>query len=463
MKQLFAVFVFLLSGTVSMGAELHQQDWFKSTLGGVTVYSNIDERTARSQASGLYALSEYASLVPGVTVARLSRPVDLIYVDSKSDMKALGHTSVTITSWRSGFDRHVILARNWPQFNETAYILGRIAHILVHNTPAYSDIRWVREGLATYLSGLSWNSEALMFGVSPRHIAGGSSDYRLRKPENILVESAYDQLSRRDRAGFKPQAWILVHYLLSRDPVNQSFATLVKTFRSLVAEGKSELYAFQVASGVDTDDLPDILRKYRMNCCSAFQVPPSQVFADGWPKAEKVETAEIALVLAREAVRNDKLEAAGTWLSMASEHEQFRTEAFLLLAELNIKSDDPVAALHYIQRAARESPSDLRTKIRLGRYWIQRAEIAEDAATRDEHLARAKSALLDAWKLDNANAEIYYLNGLRYLLEGVDIELAINMLEEAAFLQPDNLSVLEVLGQAYLRSGDPEEARRIAK
>ena len=463
MKHLSAVLICLVLGSVSTAKELDQDDWFKSTAGGVTVYSNIDARTVRSYAAGLHALSQYASVIPGITVAKLNRPLDLIYVDAKADMKKLGYTSLSIASWRSGFDRHVILARNWPQYNETSYVLGRIAHVLVHNTPAYSDIRWVREGLATYLSGFSWSSERLLFGPSPRHIAGGSTDYRFRKPENILVESRYDELSRRDRWGFKPQAWLLVHYLLTTDPAGQSFTSVVQSFRKLVAEGKSELYAFEAATGIDTDDLPDILRKYRMNCCSAFQVPFDQVFPDGWPKAEKVDEAEVALILAREAVRNDELDLAGTWLSMASEHEQFRTDAFLLLGDLNNKGGDQEASLRYIERAAENSPNDIRPKIRLGRHWLQLADDAENPGEQDEYLKLAKSTLTDAWKLDKTNAEIYYLNGMRYLLEGAEIGLAISMLEESAFLQPDNLQVLELLGQAYLRSGDPAEARRIAK
>jgi tetratricopeptide (TPR) repeat protein len=454
-----------LSTTLSpiQAKELEERKWIEAKTENFAIYSTLSERKTIKLLKNLDALRQAAPKITNIQRTDSTIPTHIFAVKSSSDFEKFG-IDRNYAGWiKAGLRNNTILIRDTPNMDEAGIGLHEYAHFLTFNATDFAYPMWFQEGFAEYLSGTHLSGNRFDVGRMPesRYLSLVRGNWL--SAQQLLVSGAYESLNDYQKSMFYAQSWALVHFLMSQEYENGSFGTAMDSYLQMVASGVGETEAFEATMGLAPHFIEGRLKSYIRRCCMVYRLMLDTEGPDYDPVIRKMTRTEISKELGNAALVFDQAEVARRWFSIAAEDEASRAQAEAGFAALAVLDGDGDKAVDHFETALAIAPDDVNINIDFGMFWLERAFNSSFPSERDTYLANARRSLVAAWKLNNTLPEIYYANGQGYLLEGADINKAIEMFEEAAYLHPSSLDIQAVLAETYARAGRENDALLIAK
>lgn len=343
--------------------------------------------------------------------------------------------------------------------DETSVILHEYVHFLTRNYTGQSFARWFDEGFAEYLSSTAIIRDGFQIGL-PNENRLKSLQYRnWISPRKLIVPDEYEKLNRDDKGMYYAQAWILVHFLMNRDDRESRFADDMLHFVKLTVDGSEELAAFETAFGIPPEYLWRNVGSYlTKTCCTAFVLKIEELQPDFEPTIRKITRTEISLNLGQIAARFRKYDEAEKWYEIALRDEATRPWAEAGLGDLLKFTGDYGAARPHFETAVALKPDDPHIQLDAAEFWLTMATNSRFPSEQEDYLKRARMNFVAAWKLDDTMPETYAMYGRSYLMEGSNVEKAVEMFEQAALLHPSSVQIRAMLTEAYAAVGRNDDA-----
>jgi Flp pilus assembly protein TadD len=232
----------------------------------------------------------------------------------------------------------------------------------------------------------------------------------------------------------------------------------------LYEAGAEPVAAFEEAFGLTAKELNSNVRRYlEKGRFRYLGIDTEALLIDVEYDVAELTREQAALGLAQLALRLGKKELAGQWFSVAAQGTNTRARAEAGLGDLLKFEDEFDAARPHFEMAVELAPDDPYVQLDMAEFWHTRAHHAEDATERAEFIERARDYYVAAWKLDDSMPEAYAQYGRTFLQTGEDYDKAIEMLEEAEYLLPSDLSIRTSLAEAYFQADRRDDAIRQAR
>ncbi len=453
----------MLVSTAS-GGGLEDEKWIEVSTDNFTIRSTLGKRKTVDLIRQLEVLKAAVPLLTSADNVGTPVPTNIYAVKRAADFDEFGISRDYVGLFRGRLRNNTIFIRDVPSMDEASIILHEYVHFLMRTHSAVAYPRWYHEGHAEYLGNLQVSRSDFMVGASPEARVRGILSYRWLSAEQLMDPDEYEGLSRNQKSMFYSQSWALVHYLLNRDDRETSFGQDLRSYLDLVADGHTEVAAFESAFGIPRKELASTLKSYlRYKCCNVFGYEIEQLNLAFSPKTRTVPKPEIALGLAQAGLSVGAYESATRWYEIAATAAETRAAAEAGLGDmLKFKGDYDGAQPHF-ELAEELGPDDPYIQLDVGEFWLDKASTTDDPEERTELARRARKSFVKAWKLDASIPETYVMNGRAYLVEGVSPEKAVAMFEEAQYLFPASLIIRMNLAEAYAHAGRNDEAIQTAQ
>lgn len=457
----FAVLGFLAC-TVTLEA---REKWCEVHSPNFVVISNATEARAKNVAARMeqfrYALSR---LLPSLNFATEVPTQVYAFRDFDSFESFLPRTGDGVTPAAGYF-------REGPYKNVIALDLsaGRAAyerivfHEYVHLVLSWSFRGyplWFEEGIAEFYSSARLHNDGAELGVvEERHrrvLAG-----RPLLPMAELLTAGKDwPLSAEpgDRALFYAQAWGLVHYLVAGSGTEGHRQLAIYIDR--LSRGEDELEAFHAVFGMSPEAMEDLLSAYvEAGNFAHYEFALSEIdWQDGF-ETRMLTTPEVQHRWGELFLFTGRLREAEFCLEEACRLKPNLAVAWETRGIAALMDGRDKEALAHLKRAVSQdgvSPTALYLYARAllrnhSGHWVK--------SVPDELAEEAERALTRSLELKPAQSETARLLAFVYLVRGVRVENATELVESALTMTPGRPSLLFLYGQLLARRGDYEGAR----
>ena len=336
--------------------------------------------------------------------------------------------------------------------NNWEMVFHEYAHVLLDGNYPPTPL-WFNEGFADYYSTINVLRNSVEIGKPPQ----GYLDVLRRAkwiPLSELLQAQPDSktynLSDR-RSLFYAESWVLVHYLfdMQKLPAAGEYFGLVENQHAPVEEG------VQQAFGMTPQQLEQQVKNYYQSPQAVYRTiqAPVDVTKVNTYTADKIQPADAQALLADLDVHMEDHQQRG--MQELENLLQLHPDNALALRSLGyawLQKDDLDRAGEYFERAAKLNSSDA---------WVHyySAVLRHRSAEKltPEELEASKGDLRAAIRLNPQFADAYNLLGLAYIQSG-DLQLAIRNLTTAVQLSPRKESYRANLAQAYIFARKWEEA-----
>jgi len=328
-----------------------------------------------------------------------------------------------------------------------------LVHLMLRHSQKVEPPRWFEEGLADYYSTLSFSGGRISLGKAPAAHVQLLRSQAWMDAAALTAERPGDDapMDARSAGLFYAQSWALVRWMM----LESGGPARVQEFLSLLASGRSQQAAFELACGIP---IPAALERARLllerlpadaapdlRAAAPPPAPPSlrrEPLPPPLPEVIRVE-AMLDLGLEREADRLARETARNHPSSPAPE---------TLLGAIALRRGDFAQARTHLERAIALGGAGARTH-------FEYAMLVRDTNGPD---AMVEQSLRQAVAAEPGFAEAWLVFGNWLLLKGRAAEAAA-CLEKAASLDPRRSAAWEALGRALLQTGDRIRARQAAE
>jgi Flp pilus assembly protein TadD len=348
----------------------------------------------------------------------------------------------------------------------TAVIQHEYVHFLLDNHARFVYPAWYHEGFAQFLGATRFRANDVEIGGITSH----GPPYLTFRGRDVWTHV-------RDILGYAvgghdgervwqryPESWALVHYLYFGRKGMGSGPRQVARYLRLVAEGEPISDAVKSAIGVDVDTLDEELRAYvKKGHYPGATIDRSKFSAPVEPTVTRVPRADIARELAFLAYRQGNYREARHYfdrvlIAKPGDARALAGQALILTNEEN--SEEAEAK---IRLAIANAPDDATVRRFAGSIPRWQALQEENDESKIAEFARsARKHYVKAWKLDDSVPATFAAYGSTYLLKGQDASKGLKTLEHAHAMLPASVPILNWLAQVHMKTGDSDEARRLA-
>ena len=438
--------------------------WREVESSHFTVVTDASAKSARELASRLERFRHALSRVLPDR-ARPYQPKTLVYAFRDHDTfrddapAASAHGREPQGYFHSGAHRSVIaldLSASVDAYERVSF--HEYAHLALSREGVALPL-WFQEGAAEFYANTRLSDGGATIGFpDERHRRTLARNFRL--PLATLLAADSDWLARasaEDAALFYAQAWLLVHYWIAGDGAVKLDA--LTRYLEAVRGGDDPVDAVVASLRLELETLSDALDAYGMR----HELPRTHLSIaerrfEGLATRTLVEServrrrGELFLFTDRTGRARDDLRRA-VYLDPSSGPAW---EALGLTAAVDGHSQRAKLHLRHAVSLGTISPGGLYEFARLlltdsAGGWI--AEIPDDVAR------EAESALRRSLELAPAQSETARLLAFVYLARGVRLDDAMELVEAALALSPNEPSVLVLHGQILAQSGDYTRAR----
>lgn len=450
--------------TGAQAKDLEDRDWIEVRTANFQVRSIQGKKATLELAQHLELFRAAVSLLTNVSATEAPVPTRIIAVRGKSDFRKLGIDGDAAGIFSPGLRSNMIVIREARGMDETSTMLHEYVHFLIRNHSEQHYPKWYDEGFAEYLGMSDVSHGNFKIGLAAEHRRSSLNYSHWIPMRRILAPDDYADWTREMKAMFYGEAWALVHFLQNRPDREVPFPQDMAKYLELIEQGQDSVEAFETAFAISENKLNRQVKRYlEAGRFRYFRFAVEDLLPGFDVRAVSLTREAAALTLAEAALRFDNLDSAERWFTIAAAGEPTRPHAEAGLGDVRKFRGDYDAAQPHFEQAIALAPDDPYCQLDMAEFWHDRAVAGSTTPEFSEHLDRARTHYVKAWKLNDALPEIYAMYGRTFLTDNTQPEKAVEMLEEARHLLPSHLQIRLSLAQAYARAARTEDAIAAAR
>ncbi|MRV76070.1 hypothetical protein GJ700_30590 [Duganella sp. FT92W] len=302
-----------------------------------------------------------------------------------------------------------------PANDTLSYLFeGYARHFLYRHTDIRAPLSFI-EGFAQYFANVRFSDDQLAIGKTPldvgRYLNFIEDGHRYSLSyEDVLNDNDSQSQNYAGTAGvkleFASRSWLLTHFMLS----TEENRTKLARYLNLANRDMSAAKAFETAYGIKTDQLGEMLWRYRLSSVKVMQVevptlPAAQIAFTSLPDSVSsyvMMDARLKTCPGR-AVGESLLRKMSAPAGGAPNHPLAR----MALSRAQIDWGNPQDAIPYLSKLAGDGKGNPEALYLLGLAHLRTANQQQGAA-RAGTLDIARRHLVDAVNADPASAEAAY-------------------------------------------------------
>jgi tetratricopeptide (TPR) repeat protein len=296
-----------------------------------------------------------------------------------------------------------------------------------------------------------------------RHLETLANEPMMPLHDLFAVTHDSPQYNEASRQGvFYAESWLLTHYLMAGD--NAIIRARFGRYTELLREGQLPEEAFTNALGVSLDAMQNELKRY----ASAGQYHPialklsaslsTPVMMSSW----RVTPVEILFRFGDEQLRIDRQDGAQYWFARAQQLAPASPLPYEGLGLLASQQDNSSEAVNELQQALQRGSSSF-----LAHYIYAQEKYHLTAHGGDMYspvpgdlAGEIRGELNKSLELMPNFAPSHELLGFFEMVQGDNLALAEEQLNDAISLEPENSSYVFTLAQVQVRNRESDAARR---
>jgi tetratricopeptide (TPR) repeat protein len=342
-------------------------------------------------------------------------------------------------------------------------IFHEYAHLLFRRNDQIWPL-WLKEGMAEVYSTFTTSGRYCEIARPiDRHLQTLANEPLMPLDELFAVTHDSPQYNEATRQGvFYAESWLLTHYLIAGDnPVLQS---RFSQFTPLLKQGEMPEQAFTNALGVSLPAMQNALQSYlKHNEFDPIVLKLSGSLSEPVNVSSRAVTpVEILFRFGDEQLRIGRLDSAHDWFMQAQQLAPASPLSWEGLGLLASQRSDSGAAVSDLQRALHLGSNSFLA------HYIYAQEKYHQTATGNNMYApihgdltgEIQGELEKSVQLMPNFAPAHELLGFFEMVQGNDLAVAEQQLNEAIQLEPENPSYQFTLAEAQVRDRDPDDARR---
>jgi len=345
-------------------------------------------------------------------------------------------------------------------------ILHEYTHFLIGNNLERSNIEpWLNEGLAEYFATFRMENEqkAVLGSVLPIGLKLLQQEplIPLEKFFNIDNYALHNQ-GDHGRSFFYAEAWALMHYLIHGERREQT-----KKFFDLLFAGKSSREAFQTAFQTEFSTLDKELQNYIKQ--PTFQTTAltlqQKPISENDFQSSIISQAEAQTILGGLLLNSDRPEDAAARLEKAVALDGTSARAQALYGVALMHRGKLTESENHLEKAIRLGGRDYLTYYYYA-YSLSREDLEPYGFVESYLTVKAnkmRNLLKKSIELKPDFAEAYHLLAFINLVNGENLDEAVEQMEKAIAFEPGNQWYLLDLAQIRLRQTEYQTAEQIAE
>ena len=473
----FCIFISLLALGISPASSagdgdvpLVQRQWFETRTAHFNIYSCGTPQEVNKVAGQLEEFCEAYSLLAG-SQAVASPPIVVMAFPDHETMKPFlplyhGQPENLAGLFQHGNDENLIVL-SLPEAGaasmEMSVVFHEYTHLLFRRNDRIWPI-WLKEGMAeVYSTFATTGYTALIAQPIDHHLQLLAHEPLMPLTELFAVTHDSPQYNERERQGiFYAESWLLTHFLMAGG--NPAYKSRFGNFTTLLREGQTPVQAFTNALQTSLPAVESELRRY---LARGQFVPIQFTFPENVAGGKIFITRNLTPVenyfrLGDELLRIDRLDDAETIFTAAKKLAPASPLPYEGLGLLAVRREQTDETLREFKEALqRGSGSFLAHYL----YAREKFQLAADSQGRRgslpaESAAEIHAELLKSIVLMPNFGPSHELFGILEMAQGENLTLAVQHLQLAVQLEPENPYFLLALADAQARNNDPQAARR---
>ena len=473
----FCIFISLLALGISPASSagagdvpLVQRQWFETRTAHFNIYSCGTPQEVNKVAGQLEEFCEAYSLLAG-SQAVASPPIVVMAFPDHETMKPFlplyhGQPENLAGLFQHGNDENLIVL-SLPEAGaasmEMSVVFHEYTHLLFRRNDRIWPI-WLKEGMAeVYSTFATTGYTALIAQPIDHHLQLLAHEPLMPLTELFAVTHDSPQYNERERQGiFYAESWLLTHFLMAGG--NPAYKSRFGNFTTLLREGQTPVQAFTNALQTSLPAVESELRRY---LARGQFVPIQFTFPENVAGGKIFITRSLTPVenyfrLGDELLRIDRLDDAETIFTAAKKLAPASPLPYEGLGLLAVRREQTDETLREFKEALqRGSGSFLAHYL----YAREKFQLAADSQGRRgslpaESAAEIHAELLKSIVLMPNFGPSHELFGILEMAQGENLTLAVQHLQLAVQLEPENPYFLLALADAQARNNDPQAARR---
>jgi tetratricopeptide (TPR) repeat protein len=453
------------AGDVPLG----QRPWFETRTAHFNIYSCGPPPEVNKVAAQLEEFCEAYSLLAG-TQAVASPPIVVMAFPDHKAMKPFlplhgGQPEKFAGFFQHGTDENLIVL-SLPEVGTAAMempvVFHEYAHLLFRRNDRLWPL-WLKEGMAEVYSTFETTGySAFIAQPIDLHLRLLAHEPLLPLAELFAVTRDSPSYTEREHQRiFYAESWLLTHFLMAGD--NAGYRSRFGDFTTLLREGQNPVPAFTNALRTTLPAVETDLRRYL--AAGRFEPIqfnlPANVAGGKTVAVRKLTPVENYFRLGDELLRIDRLDDAEKFFTDAQKLAPASPLPYEGLGLLAVRREQRDEALREFKAAfARGSTSFLAHYL----YASEKLRLAADARGWRGSLPKNTAAEIHAELLKSIVLMPYFgpaheLFGSLEMAQGGDLTLALQHLQLAVQLEPENPYCLLALADAQVRNNDPQAAR----
>ena len=473
----FCIFISLLALGISPASSagdgdvpLVQRQWFETRTAHFNIYSCGTPQEVNKVAGQLEEFCEAYSLLAG-SQAVASPPIVVMAFPDHETMKPFlplyhGQPENLAGLFQHGNDENLIVL-SLPEAGAASMDMSVVFHEYTHLLFRRNDRIWpiwLKEGMAeVYSTFATTGYTALIAQPIDHHLQLLAHEPLMPLTELFAVTHDSPQYNERERQGiFYAESWLLTHFLMAGG--NPAYKSRFGNFTTLLREGQTPVQAFTNALQTSLPAVESELRRY---LARGQFVPIQFTFPENVAGGKIFITRNLTPVenyfrLGDELLRIDRLDDAETIFTAAKKLAPASPLPYEGLGLLAVRREQTDETLREFKEALqRGSGSFLAHYL----YAREKFQLAADSQGRrgslpGETAAEIHAELLKSIVLMPNFGPSHELFGILEMARGENLTLAVQHLQLAVQLEPENPYFLLALADAQARNNDPQAARR---
>ncbi|MEM7081927.1 MAG: tetratricopeptide repeat protein [Pseudomonadota bacterium] len=440
-----------------MGANFEpyeQESWIELKSDNFILHTSLNHDRALERLHQFELIHHLVSQLSTIDVGNGAKPTRILLLEDKTGLRQLGVDSRYGGVFLESLRENLIVIRDarLRYMHEEVHYLY-IKHLL---TAASSEPipTWITEGIAHYLRTLTVNhaDKTIRMGMFSRFddnwansVCGWASVRELlNSSTNLTCDSAI-------------QADWPFREILQIPKLRRKLGDYLTRLRN----GESSVASFSTAFDIDIDGFESQLAKYsNKKSIDTWLLDVSDFLTRLKIQSTKMKKSHVALMLGKVALQTRQVNAARHWSSMALSDAELRGEALAVLGMSSLYEKDVDAADTHFSEALEIDPENVPVLLDTAKLWLRRGFDERDTEIRQQHLARARSIIGRAWKIDDTEPEVYALYGRSFILQK-DYKQALDSLEAAVRMQPSHAGVILDLAHSYHKLNRESDAEQL--